>query len=507
MKSKYKLITFMIATIICLIVVYLHLLSHEKTQKIYLEQTEKVIIELKKVFLQDTVNNILLEIDRLRESKYNTYKRNTESKLKRFQDEIDLSEEEFKKFFIDKFKDDLNTCMWTVFLWNNETGEILYDPLNIYTGTIDSTINNIQPLLFTFAVIEKDNLKGVFGISKSYIDEIVKEEMGNVIRNRKFSNDSYIWVNEVINFEGGKNYAIRRVHPNLRNTEGTYLSTDMEDAKGNLPYLQELEGIKKDGELFFSYYFKRLNSSQISEKISYAKLYKDYNWIVTMGIHLDDIVAYTEKVNEEINSLSSEFVLRLLGYILLALLIGFIILSIVEKNYLLDSTELLEKEINIDTLTKASSRRYGETNLTHFFKRYELTGEKPAIMILDIDNFKHINDKYGHKVGDIVLTEIVNEIKYIIRSSDLLIRWGGDEFIGIFPGLREEHIIEFGEKILDIISSLNIPVEDGTISTTISIGFSYFKDTDNDYNDVLKRADDAMYLSKGQGKNRVNILI
>ena len=84
---------------------------------------------------------------------------------------------------------------------------------------------------------------------------------------------------------------------------------------------------------------------------------------------------------------------------------------------------------------------------------------------------------------------------------------GGDEFVGIFPGLREENVIEFGEKFLDKISSLDILVENQVINLTISVGFSYFKDTDIDYNDVLKRADDAMYKSKKEGKNKVNILL
>jgi len=226
-----------------------------------------------------------------------------------------------------------------------------------------------------------------------------------------------------------------------------------------------------------------------------------------MGVNLNDIDAYTEKTNNEINSLTTESIIRLLKYIFAVLLIGFTILYLIEKNNLSTSTRSLEKEINLDTLTKASSRRCGEMNLNVFFKHYRLTGEKSAIMIFDVDDFKGINDKYGHKVGDIVLIKIVKTINNIIRSSDQLIRWGGDEFVGIFPGLKEENMLEFGEKLLAAISSLEIPVGNGNISINNSIGFSCFKDTDDDYNDVLKRADDAMYKSKKQGKNRVNILL
>lgn len=507
MKNKHRTSILIVSIIICLIVIYLHLLSHEKTQEIYLKQTEKSIINLKKDFLKDTVNNIIDEIDELRETKKNSYKRHIESRLRYFQGELHLTEEEFIKAFIHRFNDDLNPRMWTVVLWDNGRDEILYksSELNFETGENKET--TLKPLLSSYALIEKDNIKGIFGVSESYIEEVVKKEIGDVLRNRKFSNGSYIWVNEIVDYEGGENYAIRRIHPNLRNTEGNYLSTDMEDVKGNLPYLEELDGINRNGEIFFTYYFKKLNSPDISEKITYAKLYQDYDWIIAMGVHLDDINLYTEKTNNEIKNLSSEIIIGLLRYILIILLIGFIILYLIEQNHLSTSTKSLEEAINLDTLTNSSSRRCGKRSLNELFEKYKLTGEKPAIMLIDIDDFKDINDKYGHQVGDTVLMEIVKIIHDNIRSSDLLIRWGGDEFVGIFPGLREEHIRDFGKKLLEGVSSLQIPVGNNTMSIAISIGFSYFKDTDRDFNDVLKRADDAMYKSKKQGKNRVNIIL
>lgn len=505
-ENKYRIITLMVALVICLVVIYIHLLSHEKTQEIYLEQTEKTIVELKKDFLKDTLVNVFIEIDALRETKYNNYKKNTESRLLRFQEKMDLTEAEFIDYFISNFKDDLNPKMWTAFLWDNQTGEVLYSSVDLERDTIETTLLNLESILSNQVSIQKGNIKGVFGVNKLYIDETVKKEVADGIRNRKFSNDSYIWVNEVINYEGGENYAIRRVHPNLIETEGDYLSTETQDIKGNLPYLTELEGIKKNGEVFSTYYFKKLASDEISEKLTYARLYKDYNWIIAMGDHLDDIQAYTEKTNAEINSLSSVSIIHLLGYIFLVLLIGFTILYFIAKNYISNSTRSLEKEINLDTLTKAASRRSGEISLNNYFKNYLKNGENPAIMMFDIDDFKVINDKYGHEVGDNALKEIVDVVNQNIRSSDQVIRWGGDEFVGILPGLRREHIMEFGSKLLDGISSINIQTENETINLTISIGFSYFKEVDKDYSDVLKRADNAMYKSKEEGKNTVNII-
>ncbi len=504
-QNKYRISILLAATLICLLVIYLNLLSHEKTQQIYLEHIEKTIIDLKKDFIKDTVNNMFLEIDGLRERKYNAYKKNTEARLSWLQKELHLHEEDFAKFVIDKFKEDAKSKMWTAIIWNESTGEVLYNSSQLNLDNIDITIEELKKILSSYAEIEKNNIKCIFGVSKTYIDEIVKEEIGNIIRERKFSNNSYMWVNEVINYDGGENYAIRKIHPNLIDTEGQYLSTDMEDIKGNLPYAEELEGIKKDGELFSTYYFKELNSPDITEKITYAKLYKDYDWIIAMGVHFDDIDDIAVKVNNEIRFLSSESIRRILRYIFIVLLIGFSILYLIEKKYLRYSTKSLEKEINIDIVSKAFSRRYGEKKMHEYFKRYKLTGDSYAIMILDLDNFKHINDKFGHTGGDVVLKEIVNAINQIIRSYDRLFRWGGDEFVGIFPGLRAEHINEFGQKILESINSLEIQTESEIIRTSISIGFSYFNETDTDYNEAIKRADEALYKSKVEGKNKVNI--
>ena len=498
---KLRVITFIIAATISLLVLSLHLFSHKKTQKIYLEQTEKVIINMKKDFIKDIVNNVVIEIDKSKKAKYSSYKKNTEYRLSRLEEELELSDKEFISFFIDKFESDQNSKMWTALLWNNKTGEILYDSSKLNMKTIDDTKKNLKSLLSSYSVIEKGNIEGIFGVEKAYIDEIVKTDMADILRNREFSNGSYIWVNEVLNYEGGENYAIRRVHPNISQKEGEYLSTDMKDVKGNYPYLEELEGINKNGELFFSYYFEELNSLEISEKITYAKLYKDFNWIIAMGVQLDEIDIYAQEINKEISYLSGEYIMRLLLYIFIVLLIGFILIYLIENK----STKSLKEEIDVDVLTKAISRRCGEKNLNMFLNRYKSTGKNAAVMMFDIDDFKQINDKYGHEYGDLALVEVVNMINSTIRNSDQLIRWGGDEFIGIFPGLREENLIEFGQKILDEISSLEISVGNKVINVSISIGFSYFEDDDKDYNDVLKRADEAMYKSKQDGTNKVSL--
>ena len=131
------------------------------------------------------------------------------------------------------------------------------------------------------------------------IDEVVKNEEYRLIHMQQYSEDSYIWVNEVLNMEGGDSYAVRRIHPNLVETEGEYLSTSMQDIMGNYPYATELEGIRQNGEVVHQYYFKNKSDDQIGEKVSYAAFYEPFQWIVAMGTPLDTLYSDVGSMSEQ----------------------------------------------------------------------------------------------------------------------------------------------------------------------------------------------------------------
>ncbi len=507
MKNKYRIITLFIMAIIFSVVISSYLLSYKKIGYIYSEQTREVIFDLKKSFLRDTVNNLIYEIDKTKETKKANYEKNVKVKYNTLSSHTYSSNSELINFFIDQFKNASNPDLWTVFLWNNSENKVIYDPKDLYKDNIDITLDLLKNELATYDIISYGEITGIFGVSKSYIEKSIKSEITEKIRSLSFEQDSYIWINEIINYEGGENYAIRRVHPNLPETEGMYLSTDMTDVKGALPYLEELEGVKKSGELFYTYYFKKLRSDVISEKLTYAKLYKDYDWIIAMGVHLDDVQATIDKANIESKELATKYIIKLITFLMGSLILFFILLTLLEKRHFLDSTRVLESNINQDALTKAISRRGGTNALVAAFKDYKTNEMSPAIMIFDIDNFKGINDKYGHDVGDIVLTQVVQVTYNVIRNSDKLIRWGGDEFVGIFYGLKQENTIDLGNKILLAVSALQVSIGSEVISPTVSIGFSYFKESDEDFNAALKRADEALYKSKAEGRNKANIIL
>ncbi|MDZ7793237.1 MAG: histidine kinase dimerization/phosphoacceptor domain -containing protein [Spirochaetia bacterium] len=126
-------------------------------------------------------------------------------------------------------------------------------------------------------------------LSVNQINAKTKERIKELLHQIKLIDDGYIWVNRIVNYDGGDKYAVREIHPNLPETEGIWLSTETRDIKGNKPYQAELDGINKKGELFFEYYFKKLKSDKIAHKMSYAKLYKPFDWVVATGVYLDDV--------------------------------------------------------------------------------------------------------------------------------------------------------------------------------------------------------------------------
>lgn len=168
--------------------------------------------------------------------------------------------------------------------------------------------------------------------------------------------------------------------------------------------------------------------------------------------------------------------------------------------------EKVASQVNIDPLTKAGSRSYGTENLMSAFVEFKAKGASPAVVMFDVDSFKHINDSLGHDAGDRVLREVVGAVCKTLRGEDRLFRWGGDEFVGIYRDVKEENALRFAGKILNAVLSLKIDVSGEIVSPTVSMGISYFKNGDTAFSDALKRADQAMYLSKAEGRNRANLL-
>jgi len=161
---------------------------------------------------------------------------------------------------------------------------IINEKKRFLKNAVDRTINMIESEIeLTKQTTASQNM------SQDKIEELCIHRIGIRIRNLRLIDNGYIWVNRIVNYDGGDKYAVRQIHPNLPETEGDWLSTNTKDIKGNLPYEVELNGVKKNGEIYFEYYFKKMGSEKIAHKMSYAKLYKPWDWVVATGVYLDDV--------------------------------------------------------------------------------------------------------------------------------------------------------------------------------------------------------------------------
>ncbi|SHO43222.1 diguanylate cyclase [Anaerocolumna xylanovorans] len=510
MIKRHTIASAIMIAAICTITSVFFWISYQRINMVYQEETQVTITNIRKQFLKDTVNNIIQDITADRENEREHYKKIIDLRYKTLSYEQNLSgkgyADYFARWFGSDFSKDINENEWTVFLWNDSSKKVLYDPASLVKEDIDKTLGEIKPQMLYYRIIAHGKIYGFIGVSKGHVDNRVKETAADKIRKLKFDNGSYVWVNEIIHYTGGKDYAIRLVHPNLPKTEGVYLSTDMTDIKGNRPYAEELAGVKAHGELFFTYYFKELDNNIVSEKLTYAKLYKDFNWVIDMGIPLNDIRQYIDHTNAKSMKTVRSQMIALVALMVVFLSFGLFLFLLLERFYAKSMRKQMELEMNKDTLSKAHSRRYGTIELVKAFKEYKKNRiTDTAIIMFDVDDFKGINDNFGHDVGDKVLTQIVNRVYQVIRSTDCLIRWGGDEFVGIFRGLKEENSVYAAEKVVTAIADLKILQGEEVITPTISLGIAYFEGKDETFEEVLKRADTAMYMSKREGKNKVSL--
>ena len=165
--------------------------------------------------------------------------------------------------------------------------------------------------------------------------------------------------------------------------------------------------------------------------------------------------------------------------------------------------QLYEKIAKTDQLTGAQSRYSFDDLYQNEFERYKRTLRPFSLLMFDIDNFKEINDRFGHQTGDCVLREMCGCIQHELRSIDRLCRWGGEEFIIILPETPKMEIAAIAERIRTRVEAydfrLGRPV-------TISLGGIEINDECGmDSETFLKKVDEALYASKREGKNRTEI--
>lgn len=176
-----------------------------------------------------------------------------------------------------------------------------------------------------------------------------------------------------------------------------------------------------------------------------------------------------------------------------------------ELSVALDNAKIHKKikELSVtDELTGLYNRRKMNEVLEFEFKKAARYGNSLSVMILDIDHFKSVNDFYGHKVGDIVLSKIGRLLRENIRNIDIAARYGGEEFVVILPQTDFNSALSVAKKIKNLVKNLKFTQIEKEI--TVSIGIGSMPDNNiNSIEDILKIADDFLYEAKNSGRNRI----
>lgn len=168
----------------------------------------------------------------------------------------------------------------------------------------------------------------------------------------------------------------------------------------------------------------------------------------------------------------------------------------------LDELALISR---IDGLTQIYNRKYWEECLAQEFAKAKRYQHPLSLIMFDLDHFKRLNDNYGHQCGDLVLVETCKVITNLLRLSDVLGRYGGEEFAIVLPETNLHGAADVAERIRKAISIVSLDYQGKRITTSVSVGVAELSVKDNAYESIINHADIALYQAKENGRNCVSL--
>ena len=172
------------------------------------------------------------------------------------------------------------------------------------------------------------------------------------------------------------------------------------------------------------------------------------------------------------------------------------------QKMLRDLNEKLQITSNQDSLTGLFNRRH---MLERLGAEVALSGRRQSpfcVALLDIDHFKSVNDNFGHHSGDLALVSVAQTLTGALRAYDLCARWGGEEFLVLFPETSAHHAGDISNRLRLLIEKIAVPGAPDGVHLSVSAGLAEHQ-IDTDINETIKRADTALYAAKASGRNRV----
>ncbi len=156
-----------------------------------------------------------------------------------------------------------------------------------------------------------------------------------------------------------------------------------------------------------------------------------------------------------------------------------------------------------DGLTGLYNHRYFQETLEEMINSHRKDGKELGLLMIDLDDFKRINDEYGHPVGDKVLKQFARILKSNVREKDILARYGGEEFTVIFPDISSKVAVNASERIRKVLENYSFKITDFDKHLTISLGLAFFPADGDSREKLVEKADEALYRAKNSGKNKL----
>lgn len=154
----------------------------------------------------------------------------------------------------------------------------------------------------------------------------------------------------------------------------------------------------------------------------------------------------------------------------------------------------------VDGLTGLANRNHFEREIEGHLQEQVRYGWPFGLLFVDIDNFKSVNDLYGHEVGDRVLQMVASNLRHICRPFDFFGRWGGEEFVGLVRNVETQELMVIGERLRMLVENSQLQTPNGPVGVTVSVGATLAR-ADDTLPGLVRRADELMYRSKKRGKN------
>lgn len=371
------------------------------------------------------------------------------------------------------------------------------------------------------------------GTYKDYIDEVVKERIINNVESLKFDpmSNNYIFIG---NWEGiSQTYPVKGKNMlQVRDKNGLYI-------------VKELIKKAKSGGGYLEYIMPDVEGLKSTTKLSYTEPIKEWEWYVGAGVYIDDIhndvLNLKEEMYEEMMSSASTilFIALVLFFIFMMInmkfyrrlendfstIIGFLDgvvkndKEINRKNIVfaefddiaISANKMLQKKLKLDdklehlayhdTLTNLPNRILLKNSIEHAMSNADRYNKIFAICFIDLDNFKDINDNFGHDYGDDILFKFATNLKNNIRKIDTLARVGGDEFILLLEQIDRVDEVEVILKKLQTSFKKPLISNSKEFSLGVSIGISIYPNDGKEAKKLITKADKAMYRAKKSGKN------